>query len=86
MDILSSLQHLQHPDISAFFRLIGLFDYAQSSDTLVFSSSETDAGTMMNEFLKKVDRIDNISQNAFLELMVNYLEDVGKWHYDYSII
>ena len=78
MDILSSLQHLHHPDISAFFRLLGLFDCTQSAEKLVFSASETDAGTMMNEFLKKVDRVDNISQNAFLELMVDYLEDVGK--------
>ena len=67
MDVLSPKRHLSHPDILAFFRLLRLVDSPR--DSLVFSASENDAGTLFKEFLKSVNSIDAIPENAFLRVV-----------------
>ena len=74
MDVLSPKRHLAHPDILAFFRLLRLVDSPR--DSLVFSASENDAGTLFKEFLKSVNSIDAIPENAFLRVVEQYLADV----------
>ena len=74
-DILSPSQHLLHPDILAFFRVVGVLNGYHDS-TIAFSSSESDVGTILKEFLKNVKDIDSIPKNSFLVTIANYLEEV----------
>ena len=86
--MLSSLQHLHHPDITAFFRLIGLYNPPQqqqqqqqssssSSSSLIFSASEVDVRSIINGFVKKMEDVDTIPANSFLLHLVDHLKDVG---------
>lgn len=75
-DLLSPSQHLLHPDILAFLHVVGIStDSCDSS--IAFSSSESDVGTILKEFLKNVKSIDSIPKNAFLVTVAHYLEDVS---------